>query len=283
LLAEAQAINYRVTGEHAIFPLLSLLYDDCLQRGKPLLAGGVRYLGGTLESFGNNTAADSLFSIQQAVFEKRLFSAARLLEMLECNFEGYEAERRQLLALPKYGNDHPDADAMSLWVNHLVCDAALRQAARVGLDTFLVVLINNGDSVLFGKTTGATADGRRRGEPLSNGNQPGAGYDQNGVTALMNSMAKLDASRHAGATHNIKLARPLFQTRFAHLRALAKGYFAQGGTQLMVSVTDRRELEEALVHPERYSNLIVRVGGYSERFVQLPREIQQEVLRRTLY
>ncbi len=283
LLAEAQAVNYRVTGEEAIFPLLSLLYDDCLERGKPLLAGGVRYLGGTLESFGNNTTADSLFAIQQLVYERRVLTADQLLKMLDLDFDGFERERRQLLDVPKYGNDHSGADAMSLWLNRVTCEAAQRQAARVGLDSFLVVMINNGDSVLFGKTTGATADGRRRGAPLSNGNQPGAGYDRNGVTALLNSMAKLEPSLHAGATHNIKLGRSLFRTRLSELKALLKGYFAQGGTQLMVTVTDRRDLEEALEYPDQYSNLLVRIGGYSERFVNLPREIQQEVIRRTLY
>jgi pyruvate-formate lyase len=283
LLAEAQAVNYRITGEHAAFPLLCLLYDDCVERGQPLLSGGVRHLGGTLESFGNNGAADSLLAIKRSVYDDKRLSAEGLLELLDGDFEGQEAERRYLQGLPKFGNDHHEADAMSIWVNEVVCRAAREQAARVGLDSFLVVLVNNGDSVLFGKRTAASADGRRAGEPVTNGNQPSAGADQSGPSALLNSMAKLDPALHAGATHNLKLSRAMFQEHRAELDGLLEGYFATGGTQLMVTVTDRRELERALEEPESYRHLIVRVGGYSERFVDLPGEIQLEVIRRTLY
>ncbi|MGE5557089.1 MAG: pyruvate formate lyase family protein [Bacillota bacterium] len=283
LLAAAQATIYFITGHEAAFPLLSLLYDDCITRGKPLLAGGVRYLGGTMECFGNNSAADSLLAIKKAVYEQKLLAPGELLACLECNYEGREKERRILLSMPKFGNDDPEADAMSLWVNRIVYEAAQNQAARVGLASFLPVLINNGDSILFGKTTAASADGRKSGEPLSNGNQPSAGFDRSGITALLNSMAKLGAKMHAGATHNLKISRGVFKSRPQEIGALLKGYFARGGTQIMVTVTDRGELEKALKEPERYGNLIVRVGGYSERFINLPREIQQEVLRRTLY
>lgn len=283
LLAQAQATIYRETAREAGFPLLSLLYDDCLARGRPLLAGGVRHLGGTLESFGNNSAADSLLAIRRAVYEERWLSADGLLACLDADFVGHERERRRLASVPKFGNDDDAADAMASWVNAVVCGAAKRQAARVGLDSFLVVLVNNGDSVLFGKRTGASADGRRSGAPLSNGNQPSAGADHAGLTALLNSMARLDPSLHAGATHNVRLSRGLFGPAGGTAGALLQGYFAGGGTQAMVSVSDRGELERALAAPEQHRRLIVRVGGYSERFVELPREVQLELVRRTLH
>lgn len=283
LLAQAQATIYRETAREACFPLLSLLYDDCLERARPLLAGGVRHLGGTLESFGNNSAADSLLAIRRAVYEERWLSPEQLLACLDDDFVGHERERRRLASLPRFGNDDDAADAMASWVNAVVCRAAKRQAARVGLDSFLVVLVNNGDSVLFGKRTSASADGRRSGEPVSNGNQPSAGADHGGVTALLNSMARLDPSLHAGATHNVRLARGLFGPGGGTAGALLRGYFVRGGTQLMVSVSDRGELERALADPSKYRHLIVRVGGYSERFVELPREVQLELVRRTLH
>jgi pyruvate-formate lyase len=282
LLAEAQAVIYRETAREACFPLLSLLYDDCLERARPLLEGGVRHLGGTLESFGNNSAADGLLAIREAVYDEGWLSADGLVGCLDANFAGHERARRRLAALPKYGNDHDEADAMASWVNGVVCGAAKRQASRVGLDSFLVVLVNNGDSVLFGKRTGASADGRRKGEPVSNGNQPSAGADRGGLTALLNSMARLDPSLHAGATHNVRLSRGLFGRR-GMASPLLQGYFARGGTQVMVTVSDRGELERAIAEPDEYRHLIVRVGGYSERFVDLPREVQLELLRRTLY
>jgi pyruvate-formate lyase len=283
LLAEVQAAIYRVTAEEVAFPFLSLLYDDCIARGKPLLKGGARYLGGTLESFGNNTAADALLAIREAVFERKLLSAERLLACLDADFVGCERERQLLRTSPKYGNDHPDADAMSVWLNRMVCEATARQTARVGLDSFRVVLVNNGDSVLFGRTTAASADGRRKGEPVSNGNQPSAGNDTRGLTALLNSMARLPPGLHAGATHNVKLSRRTLTAGRAAVESLLGGYFVSGGTQAMITVADRGELEDALVHPEKHGDLVVRVGGYSERFVHLPRDVQLEVARRTLY
>jgi pyruvate-formate lyase len=283
LLAEVQALITRVTGEHAAYPFLSLLYDDCIARGKPLLAGGVRYVGGTLEAFGSSTVADSLTAIKRVVFDRKLLTPQRLLECLRSNFGGCERERQMLLHCPKYGNDDAEADAMSLWVNECICKAAAEEGRKQGLDSFLVVLINNGDSILFGKTTSATPDGRPAGKPIANANQPGAGYDTSGLTALFRSMSKLDPSLHAGVVHNVKMSRQLFRSHQAEASALLRGYFAGGGTQAMISVTDRAELERALEHPEEYANLIVRVGGYSERFVNLPRDIQEEVMRRTLY
>ena len=144
-------------------------------------------------------------------------------------------------------------------------------------------MINNGDSVMFGKSTIASADGRYAGEPLSNGNQPGAGNDKHGATALLNSMAKLPADLHAGATHNLKLSRQMFNLNKPILEVLIDAYFKNGGTQVMITVTDKEELERALQQPEKYYHIFVRVGGYTERFVDLPKDVQQEVIRRTLY
>lgn len=283
MLADAQDRISRVTAKYAAYPLLSILYDDCIQRYQPLLNGGVRYLGGTLESFGNNTAGDALYAIKTLVFDKKMVTLDKLKEALFTNFEGNEKLRQMLLRVPKYGNDLKEADEMSLWVNKVVCESARQQKHFTGLHSFSVVLVNNGDNVTLGKGTGASADGRFKGEPLSNGNQPGAGYDTQGITALLNSMAKLNPALHAGATHNLKFSRKLFQEERPKVSALLKAYFAKGGTQAMVTVTDGQELENALKEPEKYGNLIVRVGGYSERFIDLPRGVQIEVMKRTLY
>lgn len=283
LLADAQDRITRVTSKYAAYPLLSMLYDNCIKQGQPLLKGGVQYLGGTLETFGNNSTADALLAIKFLVYDKKLISLDKLRECLFKNFEGYEEERRMMRNLPKYGNDNDEADNMSLWVNQVVCESARNQQLFTSLHHFSAVLVNNGDNVTLGKGTGASADGRFKGEPLSNGNQPGAGYDVQGITALLNSMAKLDPSLHAGATHNLKFSRKLFVNEIDKVSSLLKGYFKRGGTQLMITVTDIKELENALVEPEKYGNLIVRVGGYSERFIDLPRDIQLEVMRRVLY
>jgi pyruvate-formate lyase len=283
LLAEAQVIIYKVCGQDVSMPLVSLLMEDCLARGKPLLQGGVRYLGGTLETYGNNCTADALLAIQKSVYEKRWFTSDQLIEILDHDFDGFEHEQRKLLALPKFGNDHPEADAMSLRLNHFVLTAIRNQRERTEMHSYLAVLINNSFSVGLGKTTSASADGRKSGESLTNGNQPRVGCDRQGLTALLNSMAKLDPGLHAGAVQNVKCSREMFRTRRPESEALLKGYFALGGTQAMITVVDKGELEDAILHPENYGNLMVRIGGYSERFVNLSRELQLEVIRRTLY
>ncbi len=283
ILAEAQDTIYSVTGKYAAYPLLSILYDNCLETGKPLLAGGVKHRGGTLESFGNNSAADALTAIKSLVYDQKRVAPDQLLKCLENNFEGYEKERKMMLAVPKYGNDIPQADDMAVRLNTDICNLAIKQKKYTGLDSFLIVMINNGDSVMFGKSTIASADGRYAAEPLSNGNQPSAGNDQNGATALLNSMAKLPADLHAGATHNLKLSRQMLNHNKPILEALIDAYFNNGGTQVMITVTDKDELERALEQPEKYYHIFVRVGGYTERFVDLPKDVQQEVVRRTLY
>lgn len=283
LLAEAQSIIYKKTAEVAAFPLLSILYDDCIDRGLPILSGGVAQLGGTLESFGNNTAADALLAIKKIVFEQKQLSKADLLTCLKANFNGFERELQLLKSSPKYGNDNMEADSMSLWVNETVCRIAQQQAKQFGLSHFNVVLVNNGDSITLGKATAASADGRLAGTALSNGNQPGAGNDKTGITALLNSMSKLDASLHAGTTQNIRLSKSTITLHRKKIEALIQAYFGQGGSQVMITIAGKEELEQALSNPDQYSNLIVRVGGYSERFIDLPRDVQQEVIKRTVY
>jgi pyruvate-formate lyase len=151
------------------------------------------------------------------------------------------------------------------------------------LDYYLIVNINNYANVSFGKVTAASADGRRAGEPLANGNTPTAGRDQKGVTAFLNSIVKPDPSLHAGYVHNMKFNKRMFREERPKLEALLRTYCANGGTQAMITVLSREDLENALREPEKYRNLMVRVGGFSARFVELSPEVQHDLINRTLY
>jgi pyruvate-formate lyase len=282
-LAEQEALEYRVLGEEAPFLLLGLLHDDCLARGRPLLAGGARYLGGTLETYGNVSTADSLAAIRRVVYEERRLTPARLLEALRADFAGFEPERRLLKRAAKYGNDDPDADAMAVRVHEHVCAVTSAQAPRFGLDTELVVIINNHANSVLGRHTGASADGRRVGEPLSNGNNPSSGNDRAGTTAFLRSLTKLDPSLHAGAVQNMKVSRELFGELRPRLETLLRTYFDLGGAQAMITVVGREELEAAMREPEKWGHLMVRVGGFSARFVELGPTVQREILERTLH
>jgi pyruvate-formate lyase len=282
-LAEQERLEYDVCGREFSALYLSLLYDDCLERGRAFHAGGLDRLGGTLETYGNTNTADSLLAIRRLVYEQERVGAEELLAALRSDFAGAEPLRRLLLAQPKYGNDDGEADAMLVRVHEHVCEQTRAQAAWVGLASYLVVVINNSANTLMGAHTAASADGRRDGTPMANGNAPTGGADVSGLTARMNSIVRPSPKIHAGAVQNLSLSRELFRDHRTAVEALLSVYFACGGAQLMVTVTSRGELEAALAHPDEYRHLFVRVGGFSARFVDLPEGVQREIVERTLY
>lgn len=282
-LAEQEALEYKIAAQTAPFLFFSLLYDDCIERGKAIFDGGVKYLGGTLESYGNSNAADSLLAIKKLVYEEQRFTLERMVAILDADFKGSEAERKQMLEAPKYGNDDNEADAMLVEVDSHLFHAAREQAAAVGLHSYLIVLINNSANTILGRFTAASPDGRRAKTPMNNGNAPSSGMDKNGVTAFLNSIVKPPTNVHAGAVQNMKFSKELFIQHREQVNALLDVYWEKGGAQAMLTVLGRGDLENAMAHPENYQTLIVRVGGYSARFVELERDIQQEILQRTLY
>ena len=283
ILADQEALEYQIAGKTAPFLFFSLLFDDCIERGKAIFNGGVRYLGGTLETYGNSNTADSLLAIKKSVFEERLFSLDELIQMLDGNFEGFESQRKRLENLPKYGNDVEEADAMLVEVDRHVCLVTRDQAETTDLHSYLVVIINNSANTLLGRYTAASPDGRRAFTPMNNGNTPSSGADRSGVTAFLNSILKPDPGIHAGATQNMKFSKDLFFYHREKLKALLNTYWEQGGAQAMLTVVARGELEDAMLFPENYQNLMVRVGGFSARFIELDRDVQEEILARTLY
>jgi len=281
-LAAQEKIEYETLGREASCLFTTLLTDDCLSRRKAALRGGVRYLAGTLETYGNTDVADALTAIRAAVFENKTEAMESLLTAMRNDWEGAGGLRKRLLALPKYGNDDDVADAMAARVHDHVCGFTRDQAAVVGLAYYLVVVINNSMNVALGKMVGALPDGRKAGDPLANGNNPVAGRDRQGVTAFLNSLVKLRTDHHAGAVQNMKFSKSMFTAHRPKLEALLSGYFAAGGAQAMLTVVNRGDLEAAMREPEKWGHLMVRVGGFSARFVELPNDVQRHILERTL-
>jgi pyruvate-formate lyase len=282
-LAERHRLEVDTEAEQAAFLFCSMLYDDCIARGKSLLAGGARVRGGLIETYGMVNAADSLTAIKTLVFDRRVLTMERLVAALDADFVGYEREQRLMRLAPKFGNDLPEADDMLCRVSSHVACHTMQQAQRVGLDYFLIVNINNWMNVALGWQTIASAEGRRAGKPLANGNTPTAGNDTQGVTAFLNSLVKPDAMIHAGYTQNMKFSKAMFRDDLPKVSALLDTYFDAGGAQAMITVVGRGDLENALKEPDKYRNLIVRVGGFSARFVELAPDVQQDLLARTLY
>lgn len=281
-LAQRRVVEYQFLRETCCFIYAAILFGDCVEKGVGLL-DGANYLGGTIESIGVVNTGDSLAVIKKLVFDQKRFTLAELANILNANFEGYETERHMIFGVPKYGNDDAETDDIVAMVSYEMNVGALKAGKEAGLHHFLAVNINNRSHIDVGYGTAATADGRKAGEPFANGNTPTAGADKNGITAFLNSILKVDPMVHAGYVHNIKLSRSSMTTYRRPIEALLKSYFQRGGQQAMITVTNRGDLEDALKNPQKHQNLIVRVGGFSSRFVTLDKDLQRDILNRTMY
>ncbi len=280
--AKRQAIEHKIHGENSAYLFLSMLTDDCIERGKGIFEGGVRYAGGIIETFGLTTVADGLYAINELVYKRKVFTLEQIVEMIDKDFKGYEKERQMLLSAPKFGNDIKEIDDFYTYLSNYVCQSAYNHAKPAGLHFFLNCNLNPGGP-LYGRNTKASADGRFFGDALAVGNAPTAGRDKNGITALLNSMTKAD-HLHSGYVNNLKVSKGMFDSEnIDRFRALLDTYFEQGGSQIMITVINKEDLENALKEPEKYTHIMVRVGGWTARFVELPPFFQKEIMNRTLY
>lgn len=280
--ASAHRFSYNLMNSQVKFLFTSLLTEGCIDRGKTVLGGGAKYLGGTLETYGNINASDSLTAIKYWVYDKKKYQLQDIVKAATNNFDGYGEMRKDLLQAPKYGNDDPYADNIATRLHEYICKKVSEQAEPLGFHSYNIVIINNQVNTEWGRETSASADGRLSGVYMNNGNNPQGGADKNGPTAMLNSLVKLKTDLHAGSVQNMKFNRNLFETKPEQIKALLKTYFNKGGGQIMISVVSRGELEDAYHNPEKYPNLLVRVGGFSARFVNLDKDVQREVISRTL-
>lgn len=283
LSVKAQYHSYEVMNQHVSFLFTSLLTDDCIARGKALLDGGVRYLGGTNETYGNINTSDSLWVIRDLVFNQKKYTLRQLNDAMLANFNGYEALRKDCLNCDKYGNDLETADTMANDLYEFVAKGVRDRGIAIGMQYFLIVISNNQLNTEWGNRTAASPDGRLSCMYMNPANNPQGGANKSGPTAMLNSLAKFDAKYHGGSVQNIKLSPSMFNENRAVIKSLFKTYFAKGGCHLMVTVVDKGVLEDAVEHPENYPDLIVRVSGFSAVFVDLSPNIQQELLSRVLY
>ena len=283
LSVKAQYHSYEVMNQHVSFLFSSLLTDDCIARGKALLDGGVRYLGGTNETYGNINTSDSLWVIRDLVFNQKKYTLRQLNDAMLANFNGYEALRKDCLNCDKYGNDLETADTMANDLYEFVAKGVRDRGIAIGMQYFLIVISNNQLNTEWGNRTAASPDGRLSCMYMNPANNPQGGANKSGPTAMLNSLAKFDAKYHGGSVQNIKFSPSMFNENRAVIKSLFKTYFAKGGCHLMVTGVDKGVLVDAVEHPENYPDLIVRVSGFSAVFVDLSPNIQQELLSRVLY
>ncbi len=281
--ADAQRHSYEVMNHEVSFVFASLWMNDCVDRGKSILDGGIRYLGGTNETYGNINTSDALYAIKKVVYDDQKYSLTELNDAVCANFAGYEALQTELVTCPKYGNDIADVDVLANDLYEYVAKGNRRRGLERGMDYFLIVISNNQTHAEWGRRTAASPDGRTSGKFMAPANNPQGGADRNGPTAMLNSLTHFQAKYHGGAVQNIKFTPMMFNRQRSKVKSLLETYFDRGGCQVMVTVVDPGVLEDAQRHPEDYPNLIVRVSGFSAIFVNLDKDVQDEIISRELY
>ena len=264
-------------------PMRSLLIDDCIDRGLDFNAGGARYNWSVVNVAGLANVVDSLAALREVVFERREKTPPQMLSVLESNFADDEPFRQRLKRCPRFGNDDPAADDFAARIGRFVFTEFRRHRCRRG-GRFLPSCLMFETYAAVGRCVGATPDGRLAGEPLSDSIGPYQGRDTHGPTAMLQSVARVPLHLATGTpVLNIRLSKGLFADRQGRrkVRQLVRTFFDLGGMQLQVSVVDQAVLRDAIAHPERHEDLIVRIGGYSAYFNRLSPELKQTVLQRT--
>jgi len=264
-------------------PFLSVLVDDCVKNGKDYHAGGARYNTNYIQGVGVGTITDILSAIQYNVYDNKHFAMKELLAALGKNFVGYEMLRQRVLnRTPKFGNDDDYADSLMKRVFEAYFDAVDgRPTPRGG--SYRINLLPTTAHIYFGKMTGATADGRLAGDAVSEGVSPVQGADRKGPTAVIKSLGKMDHVRTGGTLLNQKFTPQLLadDTGLTGVKDLVRSYFRLMGHHIQFNVVTADLLREAQAQPEKYRDLIVRVAGYSDYFVDCSTELQNEIIHRT--
>jgi formate C-acetyltransferase len=264
-------------------PYLSLLIDDCIAHGKDYHDGGARYNTTYIQGVGLGSITDAMSSIKYHVYDQQTLSMAELLNVLHADFVGHEQVRQMLLnKTPRYGNDDDYADRLMTRIFD-VYFAAVDGRPNTKGGVYHINLLPTTVHVYFGKVTGATADGRRAGTPLSEGVSPVQGADRRGPTAVIRSVAKMDHARTGGTLLNQKLTPQLLRSDdgLDRLVQLIRSYFQLDGHHIQFNVVDAATLIAAQRQPEQYRDLIVRVAGYSDYFCDLGKALQDEIIART--
>jgi formate C-acetyltransferase len=274
-------------------PILSALFEGPMEKGKDLIQGGAIINSSGVTIIGLADVADSLSAIQKVVFEERAISFADLLNALEKNFEGYEALQKRLMnpdKTPKYGNEDPVADANVSWIVEML-DRVFGEKMNYRGGRYRVGYWTMTNHAGFGKLMRALPNGRRDHENFASGITPVSGVTPY-LTKALNSVAKLPARCLSnGVPLNLKYT-PEHGDREKMLNnfvASVEGYFddangeRDGGMEIQFNITTHDTFVDAVAHPEKHPELLVRVSGYTAYFKDLNPQMQKEIIDRTEY
>ena len=275
----------RLFAEHMPAPFLSILVEDCIDRGCDYNDAGPRYPTTYLQGVGLGTTTDALAAIEEHVNVRGTVTMAELIEALDADFVGYDSLRGGLIhRSPKLGNDDERADRIARTLFDAYFDAVDGRPNTKG-GQYRVNLLPTTVHVFFGEVVGATPDGRKAGVPLSDGISPVQGADTRGPTAVVRSAGKIDHVRTGGTLLNQRFLPDVLRDEngLRKLGDLVRTYFRMDGHHLQFNVVDSETLRRAQETPNEYRDLIVRVAGYSDYFNNLDRALQDEIIARTAH
>lgn len=267
-------------------PYLSCFFPTCIQRGLDIRSGGTQYPSNHgVALMGIATVADSLAAVEQVVFCDKAVTLAQLRDALLADFVGYEPLRAKLLNAPKYGNNNELPDKYAKWFTKYFYELFKDKRTRDG-GNFFMGIASNVQNNSAGKLVAATPDGRKNGEALSDAASPMHGMDKRGLTSALHSVSKPDYTYCAcGTVVNIKLAETMMSNKAKRdkLKNAIRVYFKNGAQEIQINCVSRRVLLDANEHPEEYSDLVVRVSGFSAYYNELQDDVKRDILARTEY
>jgi formate C-acetyltransferase len=264
--------------------VLSLIMDGCIEKGLDVTDNGAEKSMTTMLYVGLATTADSLYAIKNIVFDRKKLTLAELWDILKNNFDQKEDLRLELLSVPKFGNGNAEIDMFCSRIANDFKEISAKYKNKKGF-VFRPAFYSWHRHIGEGIRAGATADGRKAGLPVSQGVNPSHGQSVEGVTATIGSISEIGFADTAGApTHlhfNLVPNENISETDT--LKTIILTAFAKGLPHIIVNHINKDILRKAIDDPASYRDLVIRVTGYSARFVQLSREIQEEVLLRTVF
>lgn len=268
----------------------AMQYEDCIPNGLTPKEGGARYPEGWTSWFGSRGVvdiADSVAAIKKVVFDKKKCTLDELLTACSNNWEGREDLKKLCLNAPKYGNDDEYVDEIYDEVSNKVTEIMQSRIDPITGKKPILFIGAAAGHVGLGSAIGALPNGRAAGSPINDAAcSVMPGMDVNGPTAAINSATNAIYSKeYCGFAMNMKFSKAVLNTpeKIDKLAALVKAFMLRGGWHIQFNIHSREELLDAQAHPENHKNLLVRVGGYSAYFIDLPAGLQAEIVHRTMH
>lgn len=271
----------------APIPLLSALVDGCIENGRDMTECGAKYNLFCVIVTGLSGLVDSLAVVKKLVFEEKVVTLEELRDAITTNYEGREALRQMVLnKVPKYGNDDSYVDEIAVKFLKDIDELIQEKNASGVLKPYLGNLaIGTFESYpRFGHNLGASIDGRLYQESLSSNYSPSIGLDRNGPTSVIKSATKADLiPYYVGCPVDLQINPKEVEGEdgIQRMAALVQGFRKMGGVMLTLNGVSEEELRDAMVNPMKHQSLRVRLGGFSAYFIQLAKEQQLNIIKRT--